>query len=89
MVLSDDKGRIRFEMCNKSQNQDEERLKEIVKKTKQAIFKIFGNDKDASSAYWAENIAQDENDLSKMQYHYKAAASKLKLMEEKRDGAQV
>lgn len=61
---------------------ERQQLKEIVKKTKKAIFKIFGDDKDASSAYWSENIAQDENDLSKMEYHYKAALSKLSLIQE-------
>lgn len=61
---------------------ERQQLKEIVKKTKKAIFKIFGDDKDASSAYWSENIAQDENDLSKMEYHYKTALSKLSLIQE-------
>lgn len=64
-------------------------LEKYVKATKNALKKLFNNDATAAKSYWDEHIAQDENDLSKMQYHYKAAASKLKLMEEKRDGAQV
>lgn len=64
-------------------------LEKYVKATKNALKKLFNNDSTAAKSYWDEHIAQDENDLSKMQYHYKAAASKLKLMEEKRDDAQV
>lgn len=90
LVISDDKGRIRFEMRNKEpEHTDKDTLEKYVKATKNALKKLFNDDATAAKAYWDEHISQDENDLSKMQYHYKAAASKLKLMEEKRDGAQV
>lgn len=64
-------------------------LEKCITSTKKILVKLFGGDLQAANAYWQENIAQDENDLEKMKYYYNACKSKLLLMEEKRDGAQV
>lgn len=56
------------------------RLSKLVNDTKRLLVKLYG-DAAQAEAYWKENIAADENDRGRMEYHYKAIKSKVALME--------
>lgn len=55
-------------------------LSKLVNDTKRLLVKLYG-DAAHAEAYWKENIAADENDRGRMEYHYKAVKSKVALME--------
>lgn len=90
LIISDDKGRIRFEMKeNEPEQDDKEALSKFVSATKKILVKLLSGDISAANAYWNENISCDSNDLQKMKYHYQSILNKLKIMEERTNDTQV
>ena len=93
IVDKDNKARYRFSCGKKNEKsaapqnpepdvppEPKPSLSKLVNDTKRLLVKLYG-DAAHAEAYWKENIAADENDRGRMEYHYKAIKSKVALME--------